>query len=96
MLIDDNHSVQAQLCRTTGCESRSLADVFRECRRLYGSNVIRQEPCDGSRPRYTCCTGCLNYRCTPQLFTAIRDTSTSRQQVVQGSQDFLIIDAVQV
>ncbi|XP_015788075.2 uncharacterized protein LOC107365124 [Tetranychus urticae] len=72
MLIDDNHSVQAQnevlrFCRTTGCDTRTLQEVFDQCRRVYGSNTIRREQCDGGRFRHTCCTRqprCLDFPCT--------------------------------
>uniref|UniRef100_T1KLP5 Uncharacterized protein n=1 Tax=Tetranychus urticae TaxID=32264 RepID=T1KLP5_TETUR len=94
MLIDDNHSVQAQnevlrFCRTTGCDTRTLQEVFDQCRRVYGSNTIRREQCDGGRFRHTCCTRQPRF----VVKNSVNNLSESRDELVVNHA--LNIDAVQ-
>ncbi|XP_015788076.1 uncharacterized protein LOC107365125 [Tetranychus urticae] len=71
MLINDNNCVQAQrpferFCRTTGCDNRTLQQVTDQCRRAYGSSIIRPESCGGGLTRYRCCESCLDIPCSSE------------------------------
>uniref|UniRef100_T1KLQ3 Uncharacterized protein n=2 Tax=Tetranychus urticae TaxID=32264 RepID=T1KLQ3_TETUR len=78
MLINDPVQAKDRFCRTTGCDSRTLQQVFAMCQRAYGSNTIRREPCDGGRARYRCCTAsvpqerrCLLIGCSNESVASI-------------------------